>query len=386
MNLMISEVQITCVILMGLITLFLAFVIERYTVVGKMYGYARKILSLGTMFVSIHFMVQYGLHKSAPDNEALLRTLVNLSFGIPMSYFFNLSNYYLLRKGKVSWVNWVLAPAAFVLAMITLAVCILTEQLLLAAILMAVMYAFTLIYYGVIQIVEYFRVVQKIRSKVDFSLLPYIKWTRWSLFVMVIIAFGFPLMTFNENLLVRSFYGIFSISSCFFYVLSFMGYGINGAVSANYSAKHTKQAPVAPAVKYPTVDDEIKMEHLREVVNAFIQKGSYLRNGITQKEAAEEMGIAPYRLKTWLNSTEFETFSRWVVYLRLMKAKEMLLLDPDMGGDELAEKCGFCDRQYFQRSFRKWTGMTPSQWVRQDGNKEVPTLNMDEIIKSKKSL
>ena len=113
------------------------------------------------------------------------------------------------------------------------------------------------------------------------------------------------------------------------------------------------------------------MEQLHQAVDSFVSNGSYLKNGITQKEAADEMGIATYRLKTWLNTTEHKTFSHWITHLRLEKAKEILLKTPTIGGEELVERCGFCDRQYLQRVFLKWTGMTPSQWVRNEIQKEV---------------
>ena len=42
-----------------------------------------------------------------------------------------------------------------------------------------------------------------------------------------------------------------------------------------------------------------------------------------------------------------------------------------MIGDELAEKCGFCDRQYLQRTFRQATGVMPKQWVKQEMRSET---------------
>ena len=223
---------------MGLITLVLVFVIGRYSVVGKVYDYARRILAGGTLLVAIHFMAQYVLHKSNTEDEALIRTFINLFFGIPLSYLFNMSNYYVLRKGKIPWVNWVVAPLILVLSVLSLIVCYFTKQMVLSATLIAIMYAFTLIYYAAICVREYFKNISKIRANEDFSLLPYIKWTRWSLLTMVVVSLGFPFMTFCTNQLYRSLYGLLSISSGFLYALSFMGYGINGMVSSNYVKLH----------------------------------------------------------------------------------------------------------------------------------------------------
>ena len=387
MDLMISEVQITFVILMGLTTLFLALVIPRYTVVGKTYETARKILAGGTLFVTIHFILQYLLHKTECEDVSTIRTLVNLSFGIPISYLFNMSNYYLQRKGQVAWVNWLLAPAFFLLTMGVLVEGVFSGHLQVTSFIMAVIYAFTLFYYGVLQLREYRRMIRVIHEGNDLSMLPFIRWIRWSLFSMIIVAFGFPLMTFNHNLLMRSLYGIISISVSFFYVLSFMGYGLNGdakryttrlddmdsqssdlssfrkKISSHIGQKISGQKDVRQV-------DEAKMERMKQLVKEFEEGDSYLQGGITLKEVADEMGVSPYLLRTWLHTTEFDKFSTWMLYLRLEKAKELLVNSPELGNDAIAERCGFCDRQYFQLQFRKHVGMTPSRWVKENFHSE----------------
>ena len=349
---------------MGLISLFLTFAISRYTVVGKVYDHARIILTWGTFMVMIHFIVQYILHKYAPSDEECLRTIVNLSFGIPLSYFFNMSNYYLLRKGKVEKIMWLTAPVCFGLSVIILVSGFISGYLDIAVKLMSVIYAFTLIYYAVAQVKQYRCVMCSIHSGEDVSLYPYIKWIRCSLFLMIGIPFGFPIMTFNTDLLMRSLYGILSISIGFFYVLSFMGYGLNGN---SKSEKVTEGEVKRSAVKRTTVVADEKQELIKQKIEQFVKNESFIRNGITQKEAADEMGITVYRLKQWLGNSEFETFSRWIVYLRLKKSMTMLKEYPNLTSDEVADRCGFCDRQYFQRSFRKWMGVTPSQWVKKEG-------------------
>lgn len=372
MDLMISEVQITCIFLMGLFTAFLIFVIPNYTVVGMGYNCARKVLSGGTFLVMVHFIIQYILHKDAQIDEAVIRSVVNLSFGIPLSYLFNMSNYYLLRKGKVTLFNWLFAPILFVLAIVILVVGILFHQIGLATILMAVLYACSLAYYGVLQIAEYIYVVKKIRNKQDFSLLPYIKWIKWSFLAMVFIALGFPFMTFNHNLLFRSLYGLLSLGVSFFYVLSFMGYGVNGIVTPKFALMYGVNQPEAKnsikTVKHQV--DEAKLERMKGQIEKFEKNESYLKSGITLQEVADELGVTVYFLKAWLRASEYKKFSNWLMHLRLKKAEELLVNSPELGNDIIAARCGFCDRQYFQLQFRKYKGKTPSKWIKDMSEQE----------------
>ena len=269
--------------------------------------------------------------------------------------------------------QWLLAPIILFLSLLILIICSTYDLTTLGIKIMGCMYAFILVYYGLIQLKEYRAVVSLFHSGVDLSLLPYVKWTRYSLFFMALISLGFPIMTFCPNLLMRSLYGILSISSAFFYVLCFMGYGINGRDTSKRVAQKPKETETSGFLGRRVVNDsDERQEQMKLVIAEFVAKESFIRNGITQKEAADEMGVSVYRLKQWLNNSEFETFSRWIIYLRLVKSKKMMKEFPNLTSDEVADRCGFCDRQYFQRSFKKWMGVTPTQWIKEE---ELPAEN-----------
>ena len=381
MNLMISEVQITCVILMGLFTLCLTIAIPLFTIVGKTFNVARKILAGGTFLVMVHFIVQYMLHKHDVGDLALVRSLVNLSFGIPLSYLFNMSNHYLQCKGKVSLVRWLLSPVFFIMAMVVVLIGYWVGHLEFSVLIMSVFYAITLLYYAVVQIKSYLDIRHSIRTKSDLSQTDFIKWTQWSMLAMVILPLGFPLMTFCTSLIMRSLYGLLAISSAFFYVFCFIGYGITGSATLlvqkrvepqlvedeEDTSQITGQEEVVARKEIHSLD-ESKMERMKLLVKEFEDKESFLRSGITLKEVASEMGISSNMLRTWLHTTKYDKFSTWIIVLRLQKAKKLLIHNPELGNDAIAESCGFCDRQYFQLQFRKHEGMTPSRWVKENYN------------------
>ena len=55
------------------------------------------------------------------------------------------------------------------------------------------------------------------------------------------------------------------------------------------------------------------------------------------------------------------TVNRYIIEFRINKAKE-LLHQKDLKLVEIAEKLGFNDANYFAKTFKKITGITPTQY------------------------
>ena len=73
------------------------------------------------------------------------------------------------------------------------------------------------------------------------------------------------------------------------------------------------------------------------------------------------MNIDKDQLTAWLNSRHTD-YAAWINQLRVEKAKSLLKEHPDWSNEAVARGCGFTDRSYFQRKFKEFTGMTPSQY------------------------
>lgn len=55
---MLTEVQISCTVLMTLMSFILMFTLPRYIIMDKVYNYARKLLICGSILVAAHFTIQ----------------------------------------------------------------------------------------------------------------------------------------------------------------------------------------------------------------------------------------------------------------------------------------------------------------------------------------
>lgn len=51
-----------------------------------------------------------------------------------------------------------------------------------------------------------------------------------------------------------------------------------------------------------------------------------------------------------------------VTQLRIDEAKRVLKEHPEWSVETIADYCGFSSREYFHRSFREYTGMTPAKF------------------------
>ena len=368
---MITEVQITCIVLMALMSFILTFSLPHYLIMGKVHNHARKFLICGSILLTIHFIIQYMLHKPVLISVET-RTLVNLLFGTPISFCINMSLFYLERRGKIKKWEWLFIPFVY---LISLGVFGYTAMVYgdsrvhqhNALIVMSSLYAVTLIFANVLQIREYFIIRKNIKYYGDYSQQPLIKWTQWSLFLMALVGFGLPIMTFNTSTLLRSIYGIYSISIAFFYMFSFIGYSLNCYNKIKvYKGGYKKK-------DFKNKSDDEKLEIYREkklemesVINRFIESGYYLKQGITIQDVAQEMHISRQTLREYLQKTKGQSFNNWLIDLRIEEAKKLLLEHLDWSNETVAQACGFNNRTYFQTQFFDRVGTTPAKWSKRD--------------------
>jgi len=104
--------------------------------------------------------------------------------------------------------------------------------------------------------------------------------------------------------------------------------------------------------------------------NALIRKAleyihrEYERPTLGIKELAEQIHLNPSYVSVLFKEETNQTFSDYVLGLRLRKAKE-LLLDTDMKIYEIAERTGFSTSKYFVKVFREKERLTPKQFREQ---------------------
>ncbi len=86
-------------------------------------------------------------------------------------------------------------------------------------------------------------------------------------------------------------------------------------------------------------------------------------NGMTREEVALLAGVHPARLSRLLKEFRGQTFAGYMNELRLAYAR-VLLQQPTLPVEEIAERCGYRYANYFIKVFRKEHGLTPGDYRR----------------------
>ena len=93
----------------------------------------------------------------------------------------------------------------------------------------------------------------------------------------------------------------------------------------------------------------------------------YLNQNVTLAGVSREVGSCRTYISNYINKEMHCSFSDYVNRLRIEHAKMLLLQHDRHGGDSkfsaIALDVGFSGEQSFYRNFRKFTGMTPHEWL-----------------------
>lgn len=96
----------------------------------------------------------------------------------------------------------------------------------------------------------------------------------------------------------------------------------------------------------------------------YIQK-NYSDPNLSLNSICSYLNISTSYFSTIFKEATGETFTEVLIRTRMEKAKE-LLAGTTMKNYEIAEKVGFSDPHYFGISFKKMTGMTPTEYAREN--------------------
>ncbi len=90
----------------------------------------------------------------------------------------------------------------------------------------------------------------------------------------------------------------------------------------------------------------------------------------TREQIARELNTTKEMLHLYFTTKVGVDFKTWRTGLRIEEAKRLLLENPEMSTNIIAELSGFSDRSNFHRQFTKIVGCSPKQWREINGKSE----------------
>lgn len=144
----------------------------------------------------------------------------------------------------------------------------------------------------------------------------------------------------------------------FEYARKAIGLGVNEYLVKPYSAKTLNTV----LDHFHIVEDNL-MDQILTYLNQHYQKG------VSLDELAEQFGFSRFTLSRMINEETHKSLSELISSIRIDKAKE--LLDKGYSVQNTAYETGFVDSSYFTKTFRKITGMTPSEYSTKNSEKNT---------------
>lgn len=130
-----------------------------------------------------------------------------------------------------------------------------------------------------------------------------------------------------------------------------------------YTASYFKLLPGSSCVVYTKEKDAVGFRReIREAINYI--KNNYAKD-ISVEQAAKELFISSSYLMHLFKDELGKTFNECITEYRIQVAKE-LLKDPRYKIYEVSENVGYGDVKYFSQVFKKVTGMSPSEYIKNE--------------------
>ena len=120
-----------------------------------------------------------------------------------------------------------------------------------------------------------------------------------------------------------------------------------------------------------TIEVQLSRESIKELKSRLVtlmnEKKPFLQPGYHMKNLADDLHIQPYQLSAFINQVMGAHFTDYINKFRISHCELLMKADPDARQNlkELAYKCGFSNRNSFAAAFKKFTGFSPSDYIKQ---------------------
>lgn len=192
---------------------------------------------------------------------------------------------------------------------------------------------------------------------------------------MIVVSIIAPWISMSDSLWLNAVLGMVYAPLVAWYLIAFIAYGHNmagvievedalveGGAVAESDAIVKEEAveegeAVVAAVPVSPADRELEKR-----VDEWVAQRRFTDPSITINMVSRQMGVTSVHFNSYLSSRYGMTYRNWIPHLRVEYAKELLLENPGVANNSVAEDCGFTSRTVFQRCFSEIVGMPPKQW------------------------
>ena len=366
----IGEMQISGVLTMLMLSVMLMLRIPNRSKRRNSFTKARWLMAAGTGLIAIQFLLQYIFRfRQMGVTQAVF---CNLLFFTPASLLCSMSILFVQRHGIVRRKEWRLVCGACAATILLLLGTILLDGipfrqgspvLRMAEYVGALLYVVMQTYIFIMQYKAYKKLELSVDEYFDRERHDLFGWMGWSMRTMAVLAFFVPLVIFMEGklLVVFSITYFFSIA---YSTISLYTYGVSENITRVEESLTPNPSPVGEG-NSSTQGGKVETQRdsslftLHSSLENWISNGHYREHNLTLSVVSKQMKVTRRQLQEWLRQSEYKNLAGLVTPLRIEDAKRVLKEHPEWSTETVANYCGFSSREYFHRTFREYTGLTP---------------------------
>ena len=354
-----GEMQISGMLTMLMLSVMLMACVPDRSIRRGSFARARWMMAAGTGFIAVQFLLQYifGFRQMGVTQGVCC----NLIFFTPATLLCGMAILYVQRQGRVTLREWMTGGGICALAILLLMGVALLDGIPLreespllrwSEYVASVLYVMMQSYIFKHQYMTYKRLEQAVDEYYDRSRRDLFGWMGWSMKTMAVLAFFVPLVIFMEGAPLVGF-SIAYFFAIAYSTISLYSYGISKDVERVEEAEEVVNQEIRPREIDPAIT---------EAVDRWKANAHYREHNLTLGIVARQMGVPQRQLQEWLRQSEYGKLAGLVTTLRIEEAKRVLKEHPDWSTESVANYCGFSSREYFHRTFRQMTGMTPANF------------------------
>ena len=354
-----GEMQISGMLTMLMLSVMLMACVPDRSIRRGSFARARWMMAAGTGLIAVQFLLQYifGFRQMGVTQGVCC----NLIFFTPATLLCGMAILYVQRQGRMTLREWMTGGGICALAILLLMGVALLDGIPLreespllrwSEYVASVLYVMMQSYIFKHQYMTYRRLEQAVDEYYDRSRRDLFGWMGWSMKTMAVLAFFVPVVIFMKGapLVLFSIAYFFAIA---YSTISLYSYGISKDVERVEEAEEVVNQENRPRDIDPAIT---------EALDRWKANAHYREHNLTLGIVARQMGVPQRQLQEWLRQSEYGKLAGLVTTLRIEEAKRVLKEHPDWSTESVANYCGFSSREYFHRTFRQMTGMTPANF------------------------
>lgn len=190
------------------------------------------------------------------------------------------------------------------------------------------------------------------------DILPYVRYSRASVFILLFAALVMPVSILSTTLLF--IVGPFALLAVLFFNVTFTALSSSYTPTEELLDKEEEQASESKKQDQPLSAERITI--IQNSLDQWCAEAGYKDSAVNMLTLSRTLCIPKGELTLFFEQRMRSTFRIWLSEIRFNAAKKMMLQYPDYSNDIISAECGFSSRTYLYRVFKQKEGCTPTEW------------------------